>query len=157
MGRWDQTHEALKRAAFELFAERGYEATATAHVAERAGVSEMTLFRHFPTKEALLLSDPFDPLMAEAVRARPSHEPAMLALVHGIRQAWGCVDAENSNDTAVALTVALADRGVSEAQARVAVTAVIAGLSTALLDWAQSEQDPLDAALSSALDVLGGE
>lgn len=181
MGRWDQTHEALKRAAFELFAERGYEATATAHVAERAGVSEMTLFRHFPTKEALLLSDPFDPLMAEVVRARPSHESAMLALVHGIRQAWGCVDAEstrelrdllrivaqtpalrgaverNSNDTAVALTVALADRGVSEAEARVAVTAVIAGLSTALLDWAQSEQDPLDAALGSALDVLGGE
>ena len=181
MGRWDQTHQALKRAAFELFAERGYEATATAHVAERAGVSEMTLFWYFPTKEALLLSDPFDPLMAEVVRARPSHESAMLALVHGIRQAWGCVDAEstrelrdllrivaqtpalrgaverNSNDTAVALTVALADRGVPEAEVRVAVTAVIAGLSTALLDWAQSEQDPLDAALGSALDVLGGE
>lgn len=181
MGRWNKTHEALKRAAFELFAERGYEATATAHVAERAGVSEMTLFRHFPTKEALLLTDPFDPLMAEAVRARPSHEPAMLALVNGIRQAWGRVEAEstrelqdilrivaqtpalrgaverNSNDTAGALTVALVDRGVSEAQARVAVSAVIAGLSTALLDWAQSEQDPLDAALSSALDVLGGD
>lgn len=181
MGRWDETHEALKRAAFDLFAERGYEATATAHVAKRAGVSEMTLFRHFPTKEALLLTDPFDPLMAEAVRARPPHEGAMLALVRGIRQAWGRVDAEstrglrdllrivaktpalrgaverNSNDTAAALAVALADRGVPEAQARVAVTAVLAGLSTALLDWAQSEQDSLDAALSSALNVLSGE
>ncbi len=194
MGRWDQTHEALKRAAFELFAERGYEATATAQVAERAGVSEMTLFRHFPTKEALLLTDPVDPLMAEAgptrpahhppkvaVRARPAHEPAMLALAQGIRQAWGRVDAEstrelrdllrivaqtpalrgaverNSNDTAAALTGALVDRGVPEAQARVAVTAVLAGLSAALLDWARSEQSPLDAALSSALDVLGGE
>ncbi|MBW3084207.1 Nucleoid occlusion factor SlmA [Austwickia sp. TVS 96-490-7B] len=181
MGRWDQTHQALKRAAFALFTERGYEATTTAHVAERAGVSEMTLFRHFPTKDALLLADPFDPLMAEAVRARPAPEPPMHALVQGIRQAWVHVDAEsarelrdllrivaqtpalrgaierNSNDTAAALTVALVDRGVPEAQARVAVTAVLAGLSTALLDWAQSEQDPLDAALSSALDVLGGE
>ena len=98
MGRWDQTHEALKRAAFELCAERGYEATATAQVAERAGVSEMTLFRHFPTKEALLLTDPFDPLMAEAVRARPAHEPAMLALAQGIRQAWGRVDAESTRE-----------------------------------------------------------
>ncbi len=180
MGRWDQTHEALKRAAYELFAERGYEATATAQVAERAGVTEMTLFRHFPTKEALLLTDPFDPLMAEAVRARPAHEPAMLALTQGIRQTWGRVDADttrelrdllrivartpalrgaverNSNDTAAALTGALVDRGVSEAQATVAVAALLAGLSAALLDWARSEQNPLDAALSSALDVLGG-
>ena len=105
----------------------------------------------------------------------------MLALAQGIRQAWGRVDAEstrelrdllrivaqtpalrgaverNSNDTAAALTGALVDRGVPEAQATVAVTAVLAGLSAALLDWARSEQNPLDAALSSALDVLGGE
>ncbi len=181
MGRWDRTHEALRRTALELFAERGYEATATAQVAERAGVSEMTLFRHFSTKEALLLTDPFDPLMAEAVRARPESEPAMRALVEGIRQAWAQVDAEstrelrgllqivaqtstlrgaverNSDHTAAALIDALLDRGVSATQARVAVTAVIAGLSTALLDWAQSEQTSLDAALGSALDVLGGE
>jgi len=164
----------------ELFAERGYEATATAQVAERAGVSEMTLFRHFPTKEALLLTDPFDPLMAEAVQARPESEPAMRALVEGIRQAWGQVDAastrelrdllqivaqtptlrgaveRNSDHTATALIGALLDRGARAAQARVAVTAVIAGLSIALLDWAQSEQTSLDAALDSALDVLSG-
>lgn len=181
MGRWDQTHESLKQAAFELFTERGYEATATAQVAKRAGVSEMTLFRHFPTKESLLLADPFDPLMAEAVRARPEQEPAMRALTEGIRQAWGRVGAEgtgelrellrlvaqtptlrgaverNSNDTVTALTGALRDRGVDEAQVHVAATAVIAGLSAALLEWAQSEKTPLDAALGSALTVLGGE
>lgn len=181
MGRWDRTHDALRRAALELFADRGYEATATAQVAERAGVSEMTLFRHFPTKEALLLADPFDPLMAEAVRARAESESAMRALVEGIRQAWGQVDAEstrelrgllrivaqtstlrgaverNSDQTAAALVGALLDRGVGAAQARIAVSAVIAGLSTALLDWAQSEKTSLDAALGSALDVLGGE
>ena len=181
VGRWNRTHQALREAAVELFAERGYEATATARIAERAGVSEMTLFRHFPTKEALLLTDPFDPLMADAVRDRPANETAMRALVEGIREAWGRVDAEstrqlhgllrivartpslrgaverNSTDTAAALTAALLDRGVSGAQAGVAVTAVIAGLSTALLDWAQAEPAPLDAILSSALDVLRGE
>lgn len=181
MDRWNRTHESLKRAALELFAERGYDATATAQVAERAGVSEMTLFRHFPAKEALLLTDPFDPLMAEAVRARPEDEPAMRALVEGMRQAWGQVDAEstrhlrdllqivvqtptlrgaverNSDHTAAALSGALLDRGVPAAQARVAVAAVIAGLSTALLEWARTEQTSLDTALDSALDVLVGE
>lgn len=180
MGRWNRTHQALKRAAFELFAERGYETTATAQIAKRAGVSEMTLFRHFPTKEALLLADPFDPLMAEAVRTRPADEPAMRALVEGIRQTWEHVDAESmqqlrdllrivartpalrgaversSTDTASALTGALRARDVGETQANVAVTAVIAGLSAALLDWAQADQTPLVAVLGSALDVLGG-
>jgi AcrR family transcriptional regulator len=181
MKRWDRTHEALRRAALESFAEQGYGATGTAQVAERAGVSEMTLFRHFPSKEALLPADPFDPLMAEAVRARPPHEPAMRALVEGIRQAWKQVDAENvpelrnllqivaqapalrgviernSAETIVALADALKDRGVDEAQARVAAAATIGGLSTALLDWAQSKDTALDVALGSALDVLGGE
>lgn len=164
----------------ELFAERGYDATATAQIAERAGVSEMTLFRHFATKEALLLDDPFDPLMAEAVRARPVHESAMRALTEGIRQAWAEMDAEstqvlrgllriiaqtttlrgaierNSGRTVEALVDALVDRGVSEVQSRVAASAVITGLSVALLYWARSEQAQLDAVLGAALDTLGG-
>ncbi|MGP5673622.1 TetR/AcrR family transcriptional regulator [Brachybacterium alimentarium] len=180
MERWCQTHEALRRAAAELFAERGYDAATTAQVADRAGVSEMTLFRHFPTKERLLLADPFDPLMADAVQARPAHEPAMTALAEGIRQAWGRVDAEsartlrnqlriiarapalrgaierNSDETVAALVAALRVRGVEETPARVAAAAVIAGLSTALLEWARSEHTPVDVAIASALDLLGG-
>jgi hypothetical protein len=105
----------------------------------------------------------------------------MRALVEGIRQAWKQVDAENvpelrnllqivaqapalrgviernSAETIVALADALKDRGVDEAQARVAAAATIGGLSTALLDWAQSKDTALDVALGSALDVLGGE
>ena len=57
----------------------------------------------------------------------------------------------------MALADALVDRGVDKTQARVAATAMIGGLSVALLDWAQSEQTPLDVILGSALDVLGGE
>lgn len=178
--RWSRTHEALRRAALTLFAERGYESTATAEIAERAGVSEMTLFRHFPTKEALLLADQFDPSMAEAVRARPAEEPGMRALVEGIRQAWthiGAGEAEllrdrlriiaeapalrggierNSEKTVAALEHALIDRGAREEQARVAATAVIAGLSAALLSWARSEHAALDDTVSAALDTLGG-
>ena len=177
MKRWERTHEALRLAALEAFAEQGYDAAATAQIAQRAEVSEMTLFRHFPTKEALLLDDPFDPLMAESVRARPEHEPAMQALAQGIRQLdgestealrvvlrivagtptlQGAIE-RNSEKTIAALVDALTDCGVDKTQARVAATAMIGGLSVALLDWAQSEHSALDVILGSALDVLGGE
>ena len=41
-------------AAMELFSERGFHGARTRELARRAGVSEALLFRHFPTKEALI-------------------------------------------------------------------------------------------------------
>ncbi|MBK8253621.1 MAG: TetR/AcrR family transcriptional regulator [Polyangiaceae bacterium] len=41
-------------AALELFAERGYHGTAVPEVAQKAGVGTGTLYRFFPTKEALV-------------------------------------------------------------------------------------------------------
>jgi len=41
-------------AARELFAERGYSATTTRAIAERAGVNEVTLFRRFTSKAGIL-------------------------------------------------------------------------------------------------------
>lgn len=43
----------MLRAALECFAERGYDATRVHHIAERAGVSDAALYRHFPSMEAL--------------------------------------------------------------------------------------------------------
>lgn len=43
-------------AAIEVFAENGYYRATTAHVAERASISQPYVFRFFKTKEALLLS-----------------------------------------------------------------------------------------------------
>jgi AcrR family transcriptional regulator len=52
-------HNMIKRAlileaAARLFGERGYRGTTTRHIAREAGVSEVTLFRQFGTKDALL-------------------------------------------------------------------------------------------------------
>ena len=44
----------LLRAAMELFAERGYDATTTAEIAERAGLTKTTLFRLFPDKREIV-------------------------------------------------------------------------------------------------------
>lgn len=50
-----ETRERILKAALRLFAKRGFEATTTRDLAEAAGVAEGTLFRHFPTKKAILI------------------------------------------------------------------------------------------------------
>ncbi|WP_019550742.1 helix-turn-helix domain-containing protein, partial [Thermus scotoductus] len=46
--------ERLLLAALELLAERGYRGATTKEIARRVGVNEVTLFRRFGSKEALL-------------------------------------------------------------------------------------------------------
>lgn len=43
-------------AAIEVFSEKGYSASSTSEIAQRAGVAEGTIFRHYKTKKDLLLS-----------------------------------------------------------------------------------------------------
>jgi len=57
---------AIVAAAERLFAERGYAATRTADIARAAGVTERTLFKHFPDKDALLRRVLFPALLATA-------------------------------------------------------------------------------------------
>lgn len=52
----DTTRERLLEAARELFTTAGYHATTTPLLAKRAGVAEGTIYRHFPSKQALLNS-----------------------------------------------------------------------------------------------------
>jgi outer membrane protein TolC len=46
--------DALLKATLKLFAEVGSRGATTRRIAQEAGVNEVTLFRHFPTKEALM-------------------------------------------------------------------------------------------------------
>jgi AcrR family transcriptional regulator len=48
--------EAIVEAAIKLFAEKGYANTSTAEIAKVAEVSEGTIFKHYRTKDILLLS-----------------------------------------------------------------------------------------------------
>lgn len=50
------TREKILRAATELIAANGYANTTTKQISLTAGVSEMTLFRHFRSKKAILLT-----------------------------------------------------------------------------------------------------
>jgi len=56
------------KAAFELFAEKGYEGTTTRSIAKRAGVNEVTLFRNFGSKEALFRQVAIDMLPLRRIK-----------------------------------------------------------------------------------------
>jgi AcrR family transcriptional regulator len=64
------TETRIVEAAAELMAERGYAATTTAAIAERAGVNEVTLFRRFESKAGIL-----EAMAAAAAAARPEFPP----------------------------------------------------------------------------------
>lgn len=77
-----QTREALTRAALELFAERGYDETTLAEIAEAAGVSTRTIFAYFPGKEDILFSTVQTMLeaLAQALVERPAGTDTLTAL-----------------------------------------------------------------------------
>lgn len=57
MSRWEPDAVGrLTMAAIELFDEQGYDATTVAEIAERAGLTKRTFFRHFSDKREALFS-----------------------------------------------------------------------------------------------------
>jgi AcrR family transcriptional regulator len=57
MARWEpDARGRLEQAALELFGERGFESTTVAEIANRAGLTERTFFRHFADKREVLFS-----------------------------------------------------------------------------------------------------
>jgi AcrR family transcriptional regulator len=55
MSRWaPNARGRLEQAALELYTERGFEQTTVADIAERAGLTERTFFRHFADKREVL-------------------------------------------------------------------------------------------------------
>jgi AcrR family transcriptional regulator len=83
MARWEpNTRERLERAALELFGERGYQHVTVAEIAERAGLSKPTYFRHFADKREVLFwgQDTLVELFTRAV-AEAAEGAAPLAMV----------------------------------------------------------------------------
>jgi AcrR family transcriptional regulator len=164
-----------------LFRQRGYDGTTAAAIAERAGVSEMTFFRHFPAKDAVLIADPYDPLIADSIRRQPHGVPALAAAIGGVAEAWQSVPASasaevrerlrivsrtpslrgalarNSATTEGAITEALVARGVGSPHARIAASATMGALHAALLDWADGDEPDLGVGIDAALRVLRGD
>lgn len=72
-------------AALDLFAERGYENTTVIEIAERAGLTKSTFFRHFQDKrEVLFGGDTMSGLLAEGIAAAPVAATPLEAVAHAM-------------------------------------------------------------------------
>ena len=94
-----QIRADIRRAAFRLFIERGYDAVTTEEIAAAAGVSPRTFFRHVPTKEELLLAPVRygGTAIVSLLEERPAAESPDLALINAIitrTRSFGVADTE---------------------------------------------------------------
>ncbi|MFH8242786.1 MULTISPECIES: TetR/AcrR family transcriptional regulator [unclassified Streptomyces] len=63
--------------ALELFDAHGYDSVTIERIAEAADVSASTVYRHFGTKEHLVLHDEYHPAIALLVEQSPDDEPPL--------------------------------------------------------------------------------
>jgi AcrR family transcriptional regulator len=171
----------LQLAALELFERQGFEATTIGQIAAAAGVTQMTFFRHFTSKEGVAVDDPYDPIVAAAVAAQPHGLAPLHRVAAGIRAGWAQLpEPENdlvrrrirvaaaspalraaaaaANERTEALIVAaLVDDGVDAIHAQVAAAATLAALTAALFAWATDADRGLARTITEALDVLEGK
>jgi AcrR family transcriptional regulator len=92
MGRWQpDARGRLAKAALELYGERGYEQTTVAEIAQRAGLTERTYFRHYADKREVLFagSGPLRDLFVDAVAAAPESAAPVDAMAAGLEAASG--------------------------------------------------------------------
>jgi AcrR family transcriptional regulator len=93
MGRWAPDAKGrIAKAAMELYGRQGYERTTVAEIAERAGVTERTFFRHFADKREVLFGNSHrlhDLLVGAVNNAPPSAAP--MEAVEAALNAWAAV------------------------------------------------------------------
>jgi AcrR family transcriptional regulator len=90
MGRWEPDSRArLEHAALSLYGERGFEKTTVAEIAERAGLTERTFFRHFADKREVLFagSSVLQEQMVTAVADAPGSAAPIDAVAAGLEAA----------------------------------------------------------------------
>lgn len=177
-----KTREAIRTATYALIKEQGYDATTIEQIAERAEVSPSTVFRYFPTKEDIVLTDEYDPLMLAELRARPADESWMESVRHVMHKALDANMAEDPevvrlrthlgvqvpavrsrmfesmSETGRLLRQALAERSGLDPdglEVRVYAMSLIGGLMEVSMYWAENDfEGDLGDLMDRALDVL---
>ncbi|MGP4045039.1 TetR/AcrR family transcriptional regulator [Streptomyces sp. 2A115] len=107
-----KTRTAIRNATYALIEEQGYDATTVEQIAERAEVSPSTVFRYFPTKEDIVLTDEYDPLIEDLLRERPADESLLDSLRWVIQQglAMAVADDPESAEREMKLRIGLMAR-----------------------------------------------
>jgi AcrR family transcriptional regulator len=167
----------------ELFAERGFEATTVGGIAERAGVTERTFFRHFTDKREVLFAgqEQLVGIFVDAIAAAPADASLTDLLVAALDAGGGALqDGRGRDFTRVrneiitaneqllerellklaklsrAVAAALVARGVDDVSARIAGDLAVSVFNTAFARWiAPGETRDLVALQRDGLAVIG--
>lgn len=83
-----RTRETIRREAFRLFDERGYDETTIEHIADAADISPSTFFRYFPSKESVLLADDLSMVMLEALAGQPVEMTPIAAFRQAVHDSY---------------------------------------------------------------------
>ena len=169
MARWQPgARERLVAAAVDLFGEQGYDATTVAQIAQRAGVTRSTFFRHFSDKREVLVAgqETLSRLLAEGITEAPAGAKPLDAVAAGLQRASSEMgpmnrelgprliaavaastelqerDALKSVGLAAAMTAALLARGVADPTAQLAAEMGVLAFKRGYAQW--SEGDPAD-------------
>jgi AcrR family transcriptional regulator len=89
-----KTRAAIQQHAMRLFAEQGYHETTVDQIAEAAEISQSTFFRYFPTKEAVVRHDDYDPLLLAAWIGQPAELGPVAALRRAMGEVFGALSDE---------------------------------------------------------------
>jgi AcrR family transcriptional regulator len=90
MVRWEPNARGrLQEAALALYGERGFENTTVAEIAERAGLTERTFFRHYADKREVLFdgANEFQDAFVGTVAAAPPSQSPIEAVTAGLEAA----------------------------------------------------------------------
>jgi AcrR family transcriptional regulator len=103
VARWQpDADKRLALAALDLFTERGYESTTVTEIAERAGLTKSTFFRHFSDKREVLSGQNTMPrLLVEGIAAAPAEATPLEAIAHALDAAGQKVFVPASRDFGV--------------------------------------------------------
>ena len=182
MPRWQPDgRERLILAALQLFSEQGYDETTVAEIAERAGLTKSTFFRHFPDKRDVLSAgqETLSRLLVEGIVAAPPQATSLTAVAAGLQRAASAMGPFNRElaphlqaaiatstelqersalkqvGYTAAIASALRDRGTPEPAASVAAELGALAFKQAYATWAEADED-LDFAqlVVGALDRL---
>jgi AcrR family transcriptional regulator len=181
VSRWEPNARGrLEQAAMELYAERGFDSTTVADIAERSGLTERTFFRYFADKREVLfggaraLQEFLVGKVDEGARSGPPMEAIVSALADAAdvffedrrqfarrRQAVIAANMELQERELIklatlstALDDALRRRGVPDLTANLAAEASIAVFKIAFERWVQ---DKTEGTLSSIIRESANE
>ncbi|MBO8199260.1 TetR/AcrR family transcriptional regulator [Streptomyces smyrnaeus] len=181
MARWQPgAQQRLVVAAVDLFTEQGYDATTVTQIAERAGVTKSTFFRHFSDKREILVAgqETLSRLLADGIAEAPASASPLQAVAAGLERASSAMGATNrelgprlkaavaastelqerdalkSVGLAAAMTAALIARGVPDPTAHLAAELGVLAFKRGYAQWSESDRDDTEGLAPHALAAL---